>query len=60
MSKRKWRVIGLLLLAAAFLFVVYAFTHPELTFPWSNRVSYTLYGLYTLVMVVCLIGPSSQ
>ena len=55
-SKKVYYILGgiLCLLAAAFIAV--ALTHPELSFPWPNYVSYTmyvLYGIYT-VLIFCM------
>lgn len=44
MSKKVSRIIGgiMLILAVAFLFV--ALGHPEMSFPWGNGITYTLYA----------------
>ena len=57
MDKRYSRMIGIIMLAAAIAFVVFALNHPEASFPWSNTVTYSLYGLYLIVMLVMLIAP---
>lgn len=57
MSKKVSRIIGgiMLILAVAFLFV--ALGHPEMSFPWGNGITYTLYAIYALIMVVLFIAP---
>lgn len=53
--KRKYSmIVGMVLLAVAFLFVGYAFGHPEESFPWSNRVTFMLYGTYIWLIFECL------
>ena len=42
---------------AAVLFVLYALHHPEASFPWNNRVTYTLYAVYCAVMVLLAVAP---
>ena len=54
------KVIGLLMILIAIVFVIFALGHPEMSFPWSNTITYTLYGLYTLVTVVLLIVPRKK
>ena len=57
MKKRTSRIIGCIMLAAAILFIIFAVTHPELGFPWENTITYFLYALYLLIMLVFLIAP---
>ena len=45
------------MLAAAVVFFWYAGNHPEAGFPWSNTVTYVLYGVYALVMIVLFAAP---
>ena len=46
---------GFLCLLAVILAAV-VFTHPELSFPWPNWVSYTIYAFYLIytVLVFCM------
>ena len=46
MSKKNSLLIGILLLILAVCFWGYAANHPEAAFPWSNRVTFLLYGAY--------------
>lgn len=57
MTKKFSRIIGIVLLALAVAFVIFAFSHPEMSFPWSNTVTYLLYSVYLIAMVVLLIAP---
>ena len=57
MSRKVSRIIGLILFLVAIVFLLYALNHPEATFPWSNTITYILYGIYTVVMAVLLIAP---
>ena len=57
MTKKFSRRIACVLLLAAIGFLLFALFHPEMSFPWSNTITYTLYGGYLLVMVVFFIAP---
>ena len=57
MTKKKSRLIALVMLIAAAAFFIYALDHPEASFPWSNAVTYILYGLYLIVMLVMAAAP---
>lgn len=60
MAKEKSVLIGVILLIAAILFTGYAGTHPEASFPWSNRVTFMLYGAYLWLIFKFLIGIPLQ
>lgn len=57
MNKKFSRIIGILMLVFAIAFLVFAFSHPEMSFPWGNTITYLLYGVYFIAMVVMLIAP---
>lgn len=57
MTKKLSRIIGIVMLALAVAFVIFAFSHPEMSFPWSNTITYLLYGIYLLAMAVLFIAP---
>jgi len=40
--------IGCLLVLLAILFLIFAFNHPEMSFPWNNNVTLTIYGIYAV------------
>jgi hypothetical protein len=54
------KVIGLLMMLVAIVFVIFALNHPEMSFPWSNNITYTLYGVYALVTLILLIIPRKK
>lgn len=51
------RMIGLVMVVIAVAFVIFAWNHPEMSFPWSNTMTWVLYGIYTLVTAVLLTVP---
>ena len=57
MKKKTLRIVGILMAVIAIALIAFAITHPEMSFPWSNTVTYALYCLYTVVTVVLLIAP---
>lgn len=57
MTKKTSRIVGAILLAGAIVFFLYALNHPEASFPWSNTITYTLYGAYLVVTAVLLLAP---
>lgn len=57
MTKKISRIISAVMLAAAVLFFLYALNHPEGSFPWGNEITYILYGIYLIVMIVLAIVP---
>ena len=60
MSKKISRIIGSIMLVIAIAFVVFALNHPEMSFPWSNTITWVLYGLYAIVTVVLLVAPTKK
>lgn len=57
MTKKISRIISAVMLAVAVLFFLYALNHPEASFLWGNAITYTLYGVYLLVMIVLAVAP---
>ena len=57
MTKKTYRFIGIVMLVLAIAFIIFAFSHPEMSFPWSNTITYLLYGVYFIVMVVMFVAP---
>lgn len=57
MTKKISRVIGLIMLLIAIVFVIFAATHPEMGFAWSNAITYFLYCVYLFLMAILLIAP---
>lgn len=61
MKKKTSIIIGAILLLIAVIFVGVAVSHPELSFPWSLRITYMLYGLYVwLLFRFLLVIPVFQ
>ena len=60
MTKKISRIIGSIMLVIAIAFVVFALNHPEMSFPWSNTITWVLYGLYAIVTAVLLIAPAKK
>ena len=60
MNKKISRIIGLVMMAAAIAFVVFALNHPEMSFPWSNTITWSIYGVYMLAAVILLIAPGKK
>ena len=54
MKKSISRIIGLTMLIIAIVFIMFALNHPEKSFPWSNTITWLLYGVYFLVTSVCV------
>ena len=60
MKKSISRIIGLIMLIIAIVFIMFALNHPEKSFLWSNTITWLLYGVYFLVTVVLLIAPKMK
>ncbi len=48
-------IIGIVLFTIAGIFVTFAMQHPELSFPWSQRVTFMLYGAYVWLLFKFLV-----
>ena len=55
MKKATSLVIGAFLAAIAVCFVSYAAGHPEASFPWSNRITFMVYGIYVWLLLKFLV-----
>ena len=55
MKKTTSLIIGALLTAVAVCFVAYAAGHPEASFPWSNRITFMIYGAYVWLLLRFLV-----
>ena len=60
MKKSISRIIGVIMLIVAIVFIVFALNHPEMSFLWNNTITWLLYGLYVLVIVVLFIAPKMK
>lgn len=54
---KKSRVLGIIMLVIAAAFIAYALQHPESSFPWSNTITYIIYGVYLIATVILLVAP---
>ena len=57
MTKKASRITAFSMLLAAAGFICYAFQHPEGAWPWSNTVTFALYGAYMIAMILLFIAP---
>lgn len=55
--KKKSRIIASIMLIAAIAFFVFAITHPTASFPWNNTITYFIYAVYILIMVLLFVAP---
>lgn len=55
MKRKTSLAIGAILAAIAVCFVVYGAGHPEASFPWSNRITFILYGAYVWLLMKFLV-----
>ena len=55
--KKISRMIASIMLMIAIAFFVYAVTHPTGSFPWSLEVTYFVYSVYLLTMVLLFVAP---
>ena len=43
--------VGCLMVVVAIGFMVFALNHPEMSFPWSNNITYVIYVVYLVVTI---------
>ena len=55
MKKLTSLTIGAMLTAIAVWFLGYAAGHPEASFPWSNRITFMIYGAYVWLLLKFLV-----
>ncbi len=58
--KKKSRIIASIMLIVAIAFFVFAITHPTASFPWSNTITYFIYAVYVVIMVLLFIAPHKK
>lgn len=54
------RIIGAIMAVAAIIFVIFALNHPEMSFPWSNTVTYGIYIVYGIVTAILLTSKKRK
>ena len=47
MTKKYSRIIAVIMLVIAIVFIFIALNNPQASFPWSNAITYILYGVYS-------------
>lgn len=57
MNKKISRIIGMIMLVVAIIFLVFALNNPQASWNWNNTITYTLYIIYLVVMIFLLISP---
>ena len=57
MAKKYSRNIAVIMLVIAIVFIFIALNNPQASFPWSNGITYILYGVYVCLMIVLFIAP---
>ena len=55
MKRKKSLVLGMILVFSGLCFAIFAATHPEASFPWGNRITYMLYGMYLWLLFKFLL-----
>ena len=48
-------VMGIIMLIFAIGFVIYALNNPQASFPWNNIITYSIFAVYIIVMIVSFI-----
>lgn len=56
-GNKKFYILGGILILIAVGFTAFALTHPEMSFPWANWVSYAFYGLYAIFTILIFCMP---
>ena len=57
MIKKYSRIIAVIMLVIAIVFIFIALNNPQASFLWSNEITYILYGVYVCLMIVLFIAP---
>ena len=55
MNRKTSLLIGAGLLTIAVCFLFYAAIHPEASFPWSNQITFMIYGVYIWLLLKFLV-----
>ena len=54
-TNKLFLIIGTIMFISALCFVVFAFNHPQGSFPWSNSTTYTIYFIYAGMTIFFLV-----
>lgn len=55
MSKRILRIVACTMFMIGVIVFIVALNNPQLSWPWSNAITYSIYAVYLIVMVVLFI-----
>ena len=56
MTKKVSRIIATIMLVIAVGFVGYALSHPEASFPWSNVITFGIFIVYLVAMIILFVA----
>ena len=56
MDKNRNRIIGVLMLIVAVLFIGFSLYNPQASFPFSNTITYFIYAIYISIMAILLVN----
>ena len=60
MTKKHSRIIAVIMLVIAVIFIGIALNNSQASFPWSNTITYIFYGIYIIVMMVLFVAPFNK
>ena len=60
MTKKHSRIIAVIMLVIAVIFIGIALNNPQASFPWSNTITYIFYGIYIIVLMVLFVAPCNK
>jgi len=55
MKRKTYLCVGIAMLLLAIGFIIYAFNNPQVSFPWNNSITYTIYAIYAIAIIICFI-----
>lgn len=58
--KKKSRIVGIVMLLIAIIFLIFAFNNPQASFSWNIIVTYIIYSIYLIFMILFLIAPFNK
>jgi ABC-type transport system involved in cytochrome c biogenesis permease subunit len=48
-------IIGVIMVIIAICFVVFTLNNPQVSFPWSNTITYIIYFIYIIATIYLII-----
>ena len=58
--KKTSRMIACFMLFMAIIFLSFALAHPEMGMPWHNDITFAIYLIYGIVMIILFIAPFKE